>query len=56
MGVCTHFKRIHEIIAMIKAAAIKNKDRKKDFRDAGLPSPSDLIITRWATWLRVSLY
>ena len=44
------------MIATIKAATIKNKDRKKDFHDAGLPSPPDLIITRWATWLRATLY
>ena len=50
-----HFKNIDEVIATIKAATIKNKYRKKDFRDADLPSP-DPIITRWATWLRVALY
>ena len=55
MRVCAHFKTIDEIIAMIKAATIKNKDRKKDFHDAGLPSP-DPVITRWATWLRAALY
>ena len=56
MCVHAHFKNIDEIIAMIKAATIKNKDRKKDFHDAGLPSPPDLVITRWATWLRAALY
>ena len=50
------FKNIDEVIAMIKAAAIKNKDRKKNFYDAGLPSPPDPVITRWATWLRAALY
>ena len=50
-----HFKNIDEVIATIKAATIKNKDRKKDFYDAGLPSP-DRVITRWATWLRAALY
>ena len=49
-------KNIDEVIATIKAATIKNKDRKKDFHDAGLPSPSDPVITRWATWLRAALY
>ena len=39
MRVRAHLKNIDEIIATIKAAAIKNKDRKKDFHDAGLPSP-----------------
>ena len=47
MRVHSHFKNIDEIIA-----TIKNKDRKKDFHDAGLPSPPDPVITRWATWLR----
>ena len=44
-----HFKNIDEVIATIKAATIKNKDRKKDFHDAGLPSPPDPVTTRWAT-------
>ena len=50
-----HFKNIDEVIATIKAATIKNKYRKKDFHDAGLPSPLDPVITRWATWLRAAL-
>ena len=56
MRVRAHFKNIDEIIATIKAAKIKNKDRKKDFHDAGLPSPPDPVITKWATWLRAALY
>ena len=56
MRVHAHSKNIDEVIATIKAATIKNKDRKKDFHDAGLPSPPDPVITRWATWLRASLY
>ena len=56
MRVRAHFKNIYEIIATIKAATIKNKDRKKDFRDAGLPFSLDPVITRWATWLRAALY
>ena len=56
MRVRAHFKNIDEVIATIKAATIKNKDRKKDFYDASLPSPPDPVITRWATWLRAALY
>ena len=56
MRVRAHLKNIDKIIATIKEATIKNKDRKKDFHDAGLPSPPDPAITRWATWLRVVLY
>ena len=52
MRVRAHFKNIDEVIATIKAETIKNKDRKKDFHDAGLSSPPDPVITRWATWLR----
>ena len=51
MRVRAHFKNIDKRIATIKAATIK----KKDFHDAGLPSP-DPVITRWATWLRAALY
>ena len=51
-----HFKNIDEVIAMIEAAKIKNKDRKKDFHHAALPSPPDPVISRWATWLRAALY
>ena len=56
LGVYAHFKSIDEVMAMIKATTIRNKDHKKDFHDAGLPSPSDHVITRWATWLRVTLH
>ena len=56
MRVRAHFNNIDEIIATIKAATIKNEDRKKDFHDAGLPSPPEPVITRWATWLRAALY
>ena len=56
MRVRARFKNIDEIIATIKAATIKNKDRKKDFHDAGLPSAPDPVITKWATWLRAALY
>ena len=56
MRVRAHFKNIAEVIATIKAATITNKHRKKDFLDAGLPSPLDPVITRWATWLRAASY
>ena len=56
MRVHAHFKNIDEVIPTIKAATIKNKDRKKDFHDTGLPSPPDPVITRWATWPRAALY
>ena len=51
-----HFKNIDEIIATIKTATIKHKDRKNDFHDAGRPSPPDPVITRRTTWLRAAFY
>ena len=56
MRVLAYFKNIDQVIATIKAATIKNKDRKKDFQDVGLPSPTDPVITKWATWFRAALY
>ena len=43
MRVHAHFKNIDEVIATIKAAIIINKDRTKDFHNAGLPSLPDLV-------------
>ena len=51
MRVRAYFKNSDEIIA-----TIKNKDCKKDFHNAGLPSSPDPVITRWATWLIAALY
>ena len=36
MRLRAYFKIIDEVITTIKSATIKNKDRKKDFHDAGL--------------------
>ena len=43
--VCAFIKNIDDVVATIKAATIKNKDRKNDFREAGLPSPPVTVIT-----------
>ena len=56
IGVRAHFKNINEVIATIKAATIKNKERKENFHDAGLPSLPNPVIARWAAWLRAVLY
>ena len=55
MRVLAHFENIDKVIATIKAATFKNKDCKKDFHDAGMSSPPDPVITKWATWLRAAL-
>ena len=51
-----YVKSIDEAVATIKAATIKNRDPQKYFRKAGLSSPPDPVITRWAAWLRAALY
>ena len=51
-----YFKNINEVVATIKAATFKTKDCKNDFHEAGLLSPPDPVITRWATRLRAALY
>ena len=56
MRVRAHFKNIDKVMVIIKAATLKNNDRKKDFYDAGLPSLLHPVFTRWATWLRATLY
>ena len=49
MRVRAHYKNIDEVIATIKAATMKNNDRKKDFQDDGLPFRPDPVIARWAS-------
>ena len=56
LRVRAHFKNIDVATATIKAATIKNKNRKKNFHDAGLPSPPDPVITKLTTWPRAALY
>ena len=56
MRVRAFFRNIDDVVAAEKAATIENKDRKNDFREAGLPSPPVPVITRWATELRAAVY
>ena len=39
MRISAFFKNINDVVATTKAATIKNKDRKNDFPETGLPSP-----------------
>ena len=52
-----HFKATNNLISSIKAATIKNKDRRRSlFTAAGLSAPPQLILTRWGTWLEASFF
>ena len=44
------------MILSLKAATIKNKDRRALFTGAGLSAPPQPVLTRWATWLEASFY
>ena len=48
-------KNNDNVVATIQAAAIKNKDRKKDLHEAGQLLPPDPMIARCTTWLRAAL-
>ena len=56
MQVRANLKNIDDVVATMKPATIKIKNRKKDFYKTGLPLCADPVITRWATWLRAALY
>ena len=49
MRVRAFFRNIYDVVTTIKAATIKNKDRKNDSHEADLSSPPVPVITRWAT-------
>ena len=51
MRVRANLKTINNVVATIKAAAIKNQDRKKDYHEAGLP-----VITILAAWFIAALH
>jgi len=48
------FDSVDNLISRLKAATIKNKERKLLFRDIGFPPTS--VITRWTSWLKVAIY
>ena len=51
-----HIKAADNLISSIKAATIKNKDRRALFTGAGFSAPPQPVLTRWATWLEASFH
>ena len=45
MRVRAHFKEIDYLTASVKTTSNKNRDRHNDFRETGLPAPSDPVLT-----------
>lgn len=56
MHIRAHFTSVNSLIATVKAATLKNKDRREDFSRAGLPTPPEPVLTRWATWLSAAFF
>lgn len=56
MKVRAYFPNIDALISAVKAATVKNKERRQDFALRNLPSPPEPVITRWVTWLEAALY
>eukprot|EP00477_Mikrocytos_mackini_P001135 GAHX01001217.1.p1 GENE.GAHX01001217.1~~GAHX01001217.1.p1 ORF type:complete len:457 (-),score=48.95 GAHX01001217.1:118-1488(-) len=50
----TNFGNIDKLISSLKAATIKNRERRADFTD--IPIPPQPILTRWGSWLRALSY
>ena len=49
-----HFAEVDNLIAAVKAATVKNKQRRRKFNEIG--SPSQPVLTRWGTWLNAVEY
>ena len=50
----SHFADVDNLIAHVKAATIKNKNRRQKFSKIG--SPPQPVLTRWGTWLNAAEY
>ena len=49
-----YFSDVDDLIANVKAATVRCKDRKECFREIGYPPQP--VVTRWATWIKAALY
>ena len=49
-----YFSDVDDLIATVKAATVRSKDRKELFASIGYPPQP--VVTRWATWLKVTFY
>ena len=50
----SHFEDVDQLIAKVKAVAIKNKTRQAKF--SAIDYPPKLVPTRWGSWLNAALY
>ena len=54
MKIKSHFEDVDQLIAKVKALAIKNKMRQAKFSAIGYPPQP--VPTRWESWLTAALY
>ena len=54
MKITSHFEDVVQLITKVKAVTIKNKTRQVKFFAIGYPS--QLVPTRWGSWLNAALY
>ena len=54
MKIKSHFEDVDQLIAKVKAVAIKNKTRQEKFSAIGFPPQP--VPTRWESWLNAALY
>ena len=54
MKIKSHFEDVDQLIAKVKAVTIKNKTRQAKLFAIGYPS--QLVPTKWGTWLNAALY
>ena len=50
----SHFQQVDNLIAKVKAVAVKNKNRRNKFSEIG--TPPQPVLTRWGTWLNAAEY
>jgi len=54
LKVKTKYDNVDQLIARIKAATVKNRDRQAKFDEIGRPPCP--VVTRWASWLNAAFY
>lgn len=54
MLIRSHYPRVDTLIATIKSAVVKNKDRRLKFSSIGLPPRP--VLTRWGTWIKAAFW
>ena len=52
--ICAYYTDVDQLIAWTKAATVRNKTRRNEFQNIGMPP--EPVLTRWGTWLEAANY